>query len=203
MATRGREKSHQTMLELMAAAEELFGRQGFAATTVAEITRHAGYAKGSFYRHWPGKDQLFLAIVERKLKAYRAARDERIGQAQGLADALNVIWDFLEGIAVDRQWAKVFLEFTVHAARDTGLRQELRKSQNRLSEQVFADLLRPFVGEGFPLEKIGALNTVLFEGFLVHNALEINLLRLADVREAAVTLALAGIRSGGDEMGEA
>ena len=78
MATKQQEKSRQTMEELMASAVELFGTQGFASTSVAEITEHAGYAKGSFYRHWNSKDELFLQIVERKFRQYRATRHDRV-----------------------------------------------------------------------------------------------------------------------------
>lgn len=190
MARKQQEKSRQTKQELMAAAAELFGRKGYANTTVAEITRQAGYAKGSFYRHWESKDRLFLEIVEHKLKAYRTTRDERLREARDFREALTIIWDFLEAIVEDRNWAKVFLEFTVQAARNPGLRREMRQSQYRLSEKVFADLVRGFVTTDYPPEKLGALNTVLFEGFMVHNALETGVVRLADIREAAVALAM-------------
>ncbi|MGE4298468.1 MAG: TetR/AcrR family transcriptional regulator [Desulfovibrionaceae bacterium] len=190
MARKQQEKSRQTMADLMAAAEELFSGKGFLATTVAEITQHAGYAKGSFYRHWDSKDALFLEIVEHKLHAYREARDEKIGRARTLREAMLVIWDFLESILSDRNWAKVFLEFTVQAARDAALKKTLTRRQYRLSEALFADLVREFVDSDCPPEKLGALNTVLFEGFMVHNALEVGVLDIADIREAAVALAL-------------
>lgn len=194
MGSKQQEKSHQTMVELMDAAMELFARKGFRETSVAEITRHAGYAKGSFYRHWPSKDQLFLQIVERKLAQYRASRDERIATAGDLEGAMRIIWDFLQDMVADRNWAKVFLEFTVHAARDPELRRIMRLDQHRLSEDLFARLIRPFAPPGFPVEKLGALNTALFEGFMVHNALETGVLDLHDVREAAVALALDMVR---------
>jgi AcrR family transcriptional regulator len=163
---------------------------------VAEITRKAGYAKGSFYRCWPSKDELFLQILEKKLGQYRQARDERIKRADSLEEALRIIWGFLESMASDSNWAKVFLEFTVHAARNKKLRGQLAKSQHRLSEDIFSRLVAPFTPEGCSAEKMGALNTVLFEGFMVHNALEIGVLRLEDVREAAVALALKQVAHG-------
>ncbi len=190
MTTKQQEKSLQTMQELMASAKVLFGRTGYLETTVAGITRHAGYSKGSFYRHWQSKDELFLQVVEDKLRQYRQARDARIGAAKSLEEALRIIWDFLEAMVEDSNWAKVFLEFTVHAARRRELRAKLRQSQYRLSEDLFARLIQSLVPAGYPAAKIGALNTALFEGFMVHTALETGVLSLHDVREAAVTLAL-------------
>jgi AcrR family transcriptional regulator len=190
VVTKQQIKSRQTMDELMASALELFAAQGYRETSVAEITRRAGYSKGSFYRCWPSKDELFLQILERKLSQYRSERDRRIGEARDLEEALRIIWDFLGSMVADRNWAKVFLEFTVHASRDQDLRERLGESQHRLSESLFAELVEPFVTSDYPPEKIGALNTALFEGFMVHNALEIGVLRFEDAREAAVALAL-------------
>jgi AcrR family transcriptional regulator len=190
MATKQQEKSRQTMEELMASAVELFGTQGFASTSVAEITEHAGYAKGSFYRHWNSKDELFLQIVERKFRQYRATRHDRVQRAADLREAMNIIWDFLETIVADRNWSAIFLEFTIHAATNESLRQMLNRSDYRLSDRVFADLVRDHVTSGYPPEKIGALNTALFEGFLIHRALGTETLSLAEVREAAIGLAV-------------
>jgi hypothetical protein len=46
------------------------------------------------------------------------------------------------------------------------------------------------VTSDFPPEKIGALNTALFEGFLIHRALGTETLSLAEVRRAAIDLAV-------------
>jgi len=190
MAKKQQEKSQQTMNELMASAVELFGSQGFAQTSVAEITDHAGYAKGSFYRHWNSKDELFLAIVRQKLKGYRATRDGRLAKAADLEEVLNVIWDFLATIVEDKNWSSILLEFTVYSASDEKLRKHMNRSVYRLSNEVFADMVRDHVETDFPPEKIGALNTALFEGFLIHSALGNNVLSFEDVRKSAIEMAL-------------
>ena len=178
------------MNELMTSAIELFGTNGFVQTSVAEITEHAGYAKGSFYRHWNSKDELFLVIVEQKLKRYRKARNGKVDKATNLEEALGVIWDFLESIINDKNWSSIFLEFTVYSARSEILRKLLNKSVYRLSNEIFADLVRDHVETDYPPEKIGALNTALFEGYLIHRSLGTQVLSLADVRSAAIALAL-------------
>ncbi|WP_419786965.1 TetR/AcrR family transcriptional regulator [Pseudodesulfovibrio sp.] len=190
MAKKQQEKSQQTMDELMTSAVELFGTNGFTHTSVAEITDHAGYAKGSFYRHWDSKDEMFLQIVERKLKEYREERDPKVSGAHDLEEAMNIIWDFLETFINDRNWSSIFLEFTIHSAHSKVLKQLMNQSIYRLSNQIFADLVRDHVETDFPPEKIGALNTALFEGFLIHRTLGTQVLSIADVRKAAIALAL-------------
>jgi hypothetical protein len=90
----------------------------------------------------------------------------------------------------DRNWSAIFLEFTIHAATNESLRRLLNQSDYRLSDRVFADLVRDHVTSDFPPEKIGALNTALFEGFLIHRALGTETLSLAEVRRAAIDLAV-------------
>ena len=190
MATKQQEKSQQTMQELMGAAISLFGSKGFASTSVAEITDKAGYAKGSFYRHWNSKDELFLQIIEQKFKRYRATRHDKIREAHNLEEAMNIIWDFLETILSDKDWSSIFLEFTVYSATSEPLRKLMNKSDYRLSNRVFADLVREHMETDFPPEKIGALNTAMFEGYLIHRALGTQVLDLTDVRRAAIAMAL-------------
>ncbi|QGY40521.1 TetR family transcriptional regulator [Pseudodesulfovibrio cashew] len=203
MAKKQQEKSQQTMNELMASAVALFGSKGFAQTSVAEITEHAGYAKGSFYRHWNSKDELFLCIVEQKLKSYREAREAKVKQASNLEEAMNVIWDFLETIVNDRNWSCIFLEFTVYSATSEILRKLMNKSIYRLSNEIFADLVRDHVETDFPPEKIGALNTALFEGYLIQHTLDNDVLTFREIREAAIELALKNgtIKGSGPEDG--
>lgn len=191
LARRQQEKSRQTKEELLASAMTLFGHKGFAATTIAEITKAAGYAKGSFYSHWAGKDDIFLEILERKMGEYRQARGEKILEAESLDDIFEIIWDFLESIMDDMNWSKVFLEFTIHASRDERLKNELNRSKYRLSNEIFTDLIRGFVRNDFPPEKIGSLNTAIFEGFLIQNILQTDVLNRQDVRRAALMLAKA------------
>jgi len=47
------------------AGTELFGLSGFEKTSIDEITRKAGVAKGTFYSFWPSKEAFFFACLER------------------------------------------------------------------------------------------------------------------------------------------
>lgn len=60
----GASKAARTRAALVAAGRELFGAQGYAATTVEEIARLAGVTKGALYHHFADKDDLFRAVVE-------------------------------------------------------------------------------------------------------------------------------------------
>jgi len=54
----------QTRAALVGAARHLFGRDGFAATSVDEIAREARLTTGALYHHFPNKTALFEAVFE-------------------------------------------------------------------------------------------------------------------------------------------
>jgi AcrR family transcriptional regulator len=191
VARKQQEKSLQTQRELLESAEKLFATKGFVATTVAEITAEAGYAKGNFYRHWQSKDEIMLAIIADKMLSYRVMRDAALTSAGSLEDVMERILDFLETMIDDRNWSSVFLEFTIHASRNEELRAQLNQSIYRLSNDIFEDIVAPYVRSGYPARKIGALNTALFEGFLIHSLLGTGTIDRKDFRRAAMKLALA------------
>jgi AcrR family transcriptional regulator len=54
----------------MVAAYELFARNGIKAVGVDGIIAHAGVAKMTFYRHFPSKDDLVIAFLDRRRKVW-------------------------------------------------------------------------------------------------------------------------------------
>jgi AcrR family transcriptional regulator len=69
-------KAEATRRGLIAAGRELFGKQGFAGTSVEEVVKAAGVTKGALYHHFRDKDDLFRAVVEEvKLDVTAAAAD--------------------------------------------------------------------------------------------------------------------------------
>jgi len=189
MITRQREKSAQTKKELMKSAVITFGERGFDATTISEITCDAGYAKGNFYRYWSSKGDIFLDIMKDKLKKHRDLRDAKLKKAKTFDEALEIVMDFLTSLLDDSKWANIFLEFTVQAAKTTALREKLLTGVYRLSPDIFADIFKPFSKDRKKIEKLGALVTALFEGFLIQHQLGSEELIEKDLRDTVKLLA--------------
>lgn len=57
-------QGQSTREALLRAARELFGFQGFAATSTEEIVAAAGVTKGALYHHFRDKDTLFRVVFE-------------------------------------------------------------------------------------------------------------------------------------------
>jgi AcrR family transcriptional regulator len=56
---------------LLKSGEEMFSRYGLKKTSVEELARAAGIAKGSFYRFFPSKEALYFTCLERQERAFR------------------------------------------------------------------------------------------------------------------------------------
>jgi AcrR family transcriptional regulator len=63
MATQA-ERSASTRSRLVAAALELFARDGYQATSTGAILAAAGVSRGALYHHFAGKQDLFAAVFE-------------------------------------------------------------------------------------------------------------------------------------------
>jgi len=66
------ERRQATREAVVAAAIALFGRKGFAATTIDEIAVSAGVAKGAVYHHFPSKEAIFEAVLRQASAALAA-----------------------------------------------------------------------------------------------------------------------------------
>ena len=95
-ATRQRRKDARPQ-ELLDAALALFVEKGFAATRSEEVAARAGVAKGTLYRYYPSKEELFKAMVRENLSVHIAESAAQAAQHQGaiaalLADMMRAWW---------------------------------------------------------------------------------------------------------------
>lgn len=66
---RRRGTPEETRDRLVAAAAELFNRDGWAPTDAGRIASEAGYAVGTFYKHFADKREILLAAYQRWVDA--------------------------------------------------------------------------------------------------------------------------------------
>lgn len=62
----------ETRNEIVAAADSLFYRQGFAHTSFADIAAAIDLSRGNFYYHFRTKDEILDAVIERRLEKTEA-----------------------------------------------------------------------------------------------------------------------------------
>ncbi|MEU4149331.1 MULTISPECIES: ScbR family autoregulator-binding transcription factor [unclassified Streptomyces] len=64
-------RAEQTRATIIAAAADLFDRQGYESTSLSDIVGHAGVTKGALYFHFAAKEDLAHAILELQAAAVR------------------------------------------------------------------------------------------------------------------------------------
>ena len=112
-----KESQLQTRERLLDAALQVFSRRGYSAASVDEIAAEAGYSKGAVYSNFSNKEELFLALIDR-----RFAKDAR--EYPGIINYMNEGLqleegsDFKEQIVKDSTWNILMVEFFLYAIRE-------------------------------------------------------------------------------------
>ena len=83
---------------ILTAAYELFGRRGIRAVGTDEVIARAGVAKATLYRHFPTKDHLVLAVLERREQLWTYGLIEAQSRRRGTTpeEQLLAIFDVLD-----------------------------------------------------------------------------------------------------------
>ena len=117
------------------AAVDLFARQGYDATSVAEVIAAAGVAKGGFYHHFASKEALLYEVygdlITRQLDAMDAILDRGDAAAVTLRD---LIADLVESTAASAQQALVFWREQHRLSDDRTA--EYRRARRRYHDSV-------------------------------------------------------------------
>lgn len=82
------ERSDATTARLLSAARELFGADGYHATSIETVASAAGVTKGAAYHHFRGKADLFRAVFTREQEAITATLEQVAAQAPDPGEAL-------------------------------------------------------------------------------------------------------------------
>jgi AcrR family transcriptional regulator len=133
MPTRTRRRTREeqraaTRAKLIAAAERLFIKKGFAGTSVEEIADAAGFTRGAFYSNFEDKDDIFIALLDDKLERRIAEVSAILESAGSLDDAFSTIIRSNEtrGVA---STTVLNTEFWLYAMRNPKVRTKLAEHQ--------------------------------------------------------------------------
>jgi TetR/AcrR family acrAB operon transcriptional repressor len=94
-----------TRSRLIAGAARVFARRGYGEATLDEVAEEAGLTKGAVYWHFASKSDLYLALLEERVKQEAAALPAAIGEAADSPEPLTGLTRLLE-----RQFALAYAE---------------------------------------------------------------------------------------------
>lgn len=166
------EQRDLTRAKLLDAAEKVFVERGFHAASVDEVAEEAGYSKGAVYSNFENKDELFLAVLERRVDSRALAIEAEVPTDQSIADQAEQAGSaFIEVFLQQSQWSLLLMEFATHAARHPNLRDRFA-IRNRRMRDAMARLIEHHLtalGLRAPLSN-DDLATILFalgDGFIM------------------------------------
>ncbi|MDH4346780.1 MAG: TetR/AcrR family transcriptional regulator [Thermoleophilia bacterium] len=169
----------KTRERILDEAQQLILEQGLAATSIDEVLAAAGTSKGAFFHHFPSKNHLARAIVERYAEGDVAFLEEFMTRAEEESDdpaeQLIAFFRFFEEAAdelVTQQPSCLYVSYIYDRQLfDDGTNdvivETLLEYRRRLAEKIEAAVtLHP---PAFPVEPAALADhaTVTFEGAFV------------------------------------
>ena len=172
-----KEKQAHTRECLMHSAARVFARRGLQQASIDEVAEEAGYTKGAFYANFKNKEELFLAMLdERFAKRIDDIEEVIAGEGSAAQKARRVGDQLAQTLRADREWERLFFEFSAYAARDEDFRQELvtryRTMRDRIVAALRADFARGGKEAALPLEQVALMTTAMSHGFALEKLLE-------------------------------
>ena len=130
--------------QLLLAAQEVFVENGYHAAAMDDIADRAGVSKPVLYQHFPGKLELYLAILDlhngELVQSVRAAMQSHQDNKDRVAAAINAYYEF-----VDRDDAAFRLVFESDLTNDRLVRDRVDLVERTVSEAI-ADIITEDAG---------------------------------------------------------
>src|SRR5271167_560016 len=165
-----REQSRANTRErLLGAARTVFARSGFHGASVEEIASEAGFSTGALYSNFDGKEDLFLALMEREIDEHAREISEAVRTRPSMAErATGGAGRWMTMIEREPEVLLLFMEFWAYGVRDAQVRPKVaaRFAQMReLLTRLIVDGVREFDLElDIPAEQLAVAIDALADG---------------------------------------
>jgi AcrR family transcriptional regulator len=122
-----REQSRaKTRERLLVAARSVFARSGFHGASVEEIASEAGYSTGALYSNFEGKEDLFVALMEREIEEHAQEIASAVRAQASISDrAAGGARQWMTMIEREPEALLLFMEFWAYGVRDAGVRPKV------------------------------------------------------------------------------
>jgi len=126
-----------TKQRILAIAAELFARQGYTGTTIADIARELGTTTAALYYHFPSKAAILGGLLAKPLAAYTRLLD---GLDSGLTTPEQLLGALIDICADSRDLALIFDRDPAALAM---IDEQLPRSSAEITAQTVAALAGP------------------------------------------------------------
>jgi AcrR family transcriptional regulator len=178
---------------LLSAAEQVFARVGYEKAQVEEIAEAAGFSKGALYAHFKSKEDLFLALYEKKTASSLAKLRLALDSAPTREGKIDAFRSFYINLSKEKDWALIILEVKLFLRRNPEARERLRQIDEQAGDSIEAVLTRLF---GNSARAAGEALGGIFSALVLEADLEPNILTERKMRGMLGTIfdTLLGLR---------
>jgi AcrR family transcriptional regulator len=139
---RRRLKGPERRAKLLAAARDVFGREGYHAASMDAVARRAGVTKPILYDHFPSKRDLYLALIDADLEAVRRTVSEALSAPTGNRERIRASFQaYFDFVDEHGPGFRLLMQEVVGADRD------LRRRVGRVRSSILAEVAELIVRE--------------------------------------------------------
>ena len=130
--SRQKARTEITRRRLLAAATEVFARDGFEASRLEDIASRAGYTRGAFYANFQSKEDIFFALLEQWVTERIADLNAVLRRSRDPEDLFRNLRRHYAEMTRDRTLSLLSVEFKLFAIRHPRTHQNLLARHRRL-----------------------------------------------------------------------
>jgi AcrR family transcriptional regulator len=143
------DKRERTRGALIEAAASVIGEKGWDRTSLEEVARRAGMSRGAIYGNFRDREELFLAVVQRRWKPVVPAYTPGTSFKQHM----HVVGKAVAAAGPERRaQALGALSFLLYALTHEQMREDVERLNRGLYEQMAAVTAKAFPPAQLPME---------------------------------------------------
>jgi len=172
---------------LLAAANELFYKEGVRTVGIDRVIEQAGVAKASLYSTFGSKEELVRAYLQHRVEGRIRRISQRIAGLEDPRDRILAVFDVLgDAIADPTYRGCAFINASAEGPRDETKVTQVCTDWRRWLRALFVDLARD-LGAAEP-EALGRRLVMLYDGATVGASMDRDLGSAATARDMAVAM---------------
>ena len=127
-------RREQTRQHLLDAAALVFTREGFHRASLDEVAATAGFTKGAVYSNFKSKDDLFVALLDDRVRRQFDALEHLLADHPDTHEHLSEIRELISTHSWENDFSILYLEFVLYAARNPDARTTLAAHSRRVRD---------------------------------------------------------------------
>jgi AcrR family transcriptional regulator len=147
------------------------------SSSVDEIAESAGFSRGAFYSNFKSKDELFLTVVEREIRARSLETRDIVSASASAEETLLSLRKFYVALQErDKDAALLIAEARLYAAQNGQFKSKLSALFREVHEELKSVLERfqteAGIKNGIPADQLVLIAIALNQGLAMHHLMD-------------------------------